>query len=761
MAQQVLAPASRHPLLSLCLLNSSIAASGLTRQEQQDAARIVRMMGGSFAKSLLKTTTHLIVGRNITPIEGCTVSIKQQKAIEHGIRMMSPEWLDAVHRLGQQKVLDIHDSTWGNYRLKPFQDCFICFTSVPIQMRDELRAPPGPRQLRTCYQCLAMARILHRCPSPIQRHTKRYCVKFQNLIAELAWMHPNNNAAILIGPALSASRGLTWLWVEVCIQEALLLDPSCNPWFRTHQPLPMNQLSGGTLFVTHEDDRFSEHVGLVLAAQSWAISPTASSADFLLCSSQQAPHYETSERAISMQWLVDSLEQRTLLDQSAYHTIPLRTTLRLDTITSAQLLLHHGVSVAHGPHSEASAVATPPIPAKDAAAAARIFHGCIISASREAFASGDDLQALVESGAPTSMIAPAHEATKSSVTASSAMVAPTPLGPPPPSGQTLTDTQLDTTISEIVAMTKTAGRFSRFGSKRPSLTPRSDDLPASATDPANEPDDNAAQSTRPEPDHDSVVAPMDELPAKRAKPANLAEALAQARITYGSYASQDEPALIASRTAPNKAVILSTSITEAQKKALVGLAKRLGFRYETSGTYHDACTHLLVGTPCRNEKYLAACAAGRWVLHANEYIAACEQLNGLAYEKDFEWHSHESTYAFESAVWRERVTIHGREGGAFGGWKVVLVSRNHSAFRRVLEAGGARVLATNEDSAPKFRAALRMNPSHVFVEFDEHLMESYASDLRQVSCLVNMEFVAVRLENANADPRDYPVHLPA
>lgn len=34
------------------------------------------------------------------------------------------------------------------------------------------------------------------------------------------------------------------------------------------------------------------------------------------------------------------------------------------------------------------------------------------------------------------------------------------------------------------------------------------------------------------------------------------------------------------------------------------------------------CTHIVVGHPLRNEKYLASVAAGKWVLHRS-YLEAC------------------------------------------------------------------------------------------------------------------------------------------
>lgn len=38
--------------------------------------------------------------------------------------------------------------------------------------------------------------------------------------------------------------------------------------------------------------------------------------------------------------------------------------------------------------------------------------------------------------------------------------------------------------------------------------------------------------------------------------------------------------------------------------------------------FDPSCTHIVVGHPLRNEKYLASLAAGKWVLHRS-YLEAC------------------------------------------------------------------------------------------------------------------------------------------
>lgn len=52
------------------------------------------------------------------------------------------------------------------------------------------------------------------------------------------------------------------------------------------------------------------------------------------------------------------------------------------------------------------------------------------------------------------------------------------------------------------------------------------------------------------------------------------------------------------------------------------LVQELGGEYIDLDYFTTACTHLVVGKASRTEKYLGACAAGKWVLHKS-YLEAC------------------------------------------------------------------------------------------------------------------------------------------
>ncbi|KAL6045547.1 hypothetical protein STEG23_026303 [Scotinomys teguina] len=112
------------------------------------------------------------------------------------------------------------------------------------------------------------------------------------------------------------------------------------------------------------------------------------------------------------------------------------------------------------------------------------------------------------------------------------------------------------------------------------------------------------------------------------------------------------------------------------------------------------CTHLIAERLCKSEKFLAACAAGKWVL-TKDYIIHSAKSGRWLDETTYEWgykiekDSHYSPQ-MQSAPkrWREELRRTGAPG-AFHRWKVVLLvradKRSHSLVR-VLEAGKANVI---------------------------------------------------------------------
>uniref|UniRef100_H3B6Q0 SMC5-SMC6 complex localization factor 1 n=1 Tax=Latimeria chalumnae TaxID=7897 RepID=H3B6Q0_LATCH len=122
---------------------------------------------------------------------------------------------------------------------------------------------------------------------------------------------------------------------------------------------------------------------------------------------------------------------------------------------------------------------------------------------------------------------------------------------------------------------------------------------------------------------------------------------------------------------------------------------------------YRGCTHLIAKKPCQSEKFLAVCAAGKWIL-TKEYVIVSAKAGRWVDEAAYEWGSYLSKgsvypVAMETAAkrWREKLEC-SRAPGAFHDWKVVLFLRKddkrRGAFERILRAGKATILSRETPS---------------------------------------------------------------
>ncbi|XP_044031871.1 DNA topoisomerase 2-binding protein 1 [Siniperca chuatsi] len=182
------------------------------------------------------------------------------------------------------------------------------------------------------------------------------------------------------------------------------------------------------------------------------------------------------------------------------------------------------------------------------------------------------------------------------------------------------------------------------------------------------------------------------------------------------------------------------------------LIEELGGVVLDKQSFDPSCSHIIVGTPLRNEKYLAAMAAGKWILHRS-YLEACRSVGHFIQEDEYEWGSSSILDALPSitsqqrrlalAAMRWRKTLQGRseQGGAFSGWTVMLnIDQNReSGFRRLLQSGRAKVL-------PSPSPSLYKEATHLFADFSRLKPGDFRVDVSEatshgVTCL-KPEYIA-------------------
>ncbi|XP_041760476.2 SMC5-SMC6 complex localization factor protein 1 isoform X1 [Coregonus clupeaformis] len=151
------------------------------------------------------------------------------------------------------------------------------------------------------------------------------------------------------------------------------------------------------------------------------------------------------------------------------------------------------------------------------------------------------------------------------------------------------------------------------------------------------------------------------------------------------------------RMVDTKHVFQVSGIKNLKKKGkLLHGILQLGGKYIGGSVYKDGTTHLIVTHELLSEKFIAACAGGKWIV-TPEYIFDSVK-NGLwlpegPYELDIVSMGGVPGASNPVKVWRERVTS-GAMAGAFEGWRVLLMVNeptHRDMLRRILKAGKANV----------------------------------------------------------------------
>ncbi|KAM4688611.1 DNA topoisomerase 2-binding protein 1 [Discoglossus pictus] len=159
------------------------------------------------------------------------------------------------------------------------------------------------------------------------------------------------------------------------------------------------------------------------------------------------------------------------------------------------------------------------------------------------------------------------------------------------------------------------------------------------------------------------------------------------------------------------------------------LIEELGGVVLENQCFDPSCTHIIVGHPLRNEKYLASMAAGKWVLHRS-YLESCRAMGRFVQEDDYEWgcssildalcsiNNQQKMLAVAAMRWRKKLQKMkqdlGTSEGAFSGWRVILNvdQTKEPGFKRLLQSGGAKVFAGHSSSL--FKEA-----THLFADFSK------------------------------------------
>ncbi|XP_053181671.1 SMC5-SMC6 complex localization factor protein 1 [Scomber japonicus] len=213
-----------------------------------------------------------------------------------------------------------------------------------------------------------------------------------------------------------------------------------------------------------------------------------------------------------------------------------------------------------------------------------------------------------------------------------------------------------------------------------------------------------------------------------------------------------------------------------KKRVLIQGIQQLRGKYIGGSVYQDISTHLIIPQVLSSEKFLAACAAGKWVVTPDYVLDSVRNGSWLAegpYEVAISTGATSTFYPVRQ--WREKVAS-GRLTGAFQGWRVLLMIKEptrRAMFKRLLKAGMAKVYRspvppqaaiTHVMAKPVTENSNSLNaPCYPVTHIVQHLFGSNCADMNfHVTNDLPAEmkedsFVDVDLSKLEAELRDYVV----
>ncbi|XP_078491942.1 uncharacterized protein LOC100183382 [Ciona intestinalis] len=157
--------------------------------------------------------------------------------------------------------------------------------------------------------------------------------------------------------------------------------------------------------------------------------------------------------------------------------------------------------------------------------------------------------------------------------------------------------------------------------------------------------------------------------------------------------------------------IMLTGFPETEKSLLIKIIKDLGGSYccdqTDSEKFLPICTHVVAKKPCRSQKFLCACASGKWLV-VDKYLLDSQSAKKFLPELKYEWGN---IYKYDRlpedvqqapSRWRQALKKD-KNKLPFSGWVVGLcVAKSFPVYKRLLEIGGGKAINLKQTKQKDF-----------------------------------------------------------
>ncbi|KAL4233428.1 SMC5-SMC6 complex localization factor protein 1 [Mactra antiquata] len=210
----------------------------------------------------------------------------------------------------------------------------------------------------------------------------------------------------------------------------------------------------------------------------------------------------------------------------------------------------------------------------------------------------------------------------------------------------------------------------------------------------------------------------------------------------------------------NIKVFLLSGFEINRRKDLGKKIERLGGKHCDIKHFNAGCTHVICEQLSRSEKFLGACATGKWLLHSS-YIEDCCVAECWLDEEQYEWCDYHISKSFPvdndlAIVSRRWRFLLGDTSLAFSGWKVAVVASQSKSMviKRLLSCGGAEIY----DLKMPIKNPGKVADSIGYIFVSANMIHCVAHLIDYGALLIKPEFIAdFLIKDPQPDAMDYLV----